>query len=43
MKQSQEGGLAEIVHVDANVIRVDFNHKLAGETLEFHIEIIDVN
>jgi FKBP-type peptidyl-prolyl cis-trans isomerase 2 len=41
--ETQEGGLAEIVHVDDEVVRVDFNHGLAGETLEFDIDIVDVN
>lgn len=41
--QTEEGDLAEIVHVDDEVVRVDFNHGLAGETLEFDIEVLDVN
>lgn len=41
--QTQDGDLAEIVHVDDEVVRVDFNHGLAGETLEFDIDVIDVN
>lgn len=40
--ETQEGGIAEIVHVDSELVRVDFNHELAGETLEFEIEIVDV-
>lgn len=41
--QTQQGGVAEIVHVDEEVVRVDFNHSLAGETLEFEIEIVTIN
>lgn len=41
--ETENGGLAEVVHVDDAVVKVDFNHSLAGETLEFYIEIVDVN
>lgn len=41
--QSQSGQPGEIVHVDDEVIRVDFNPRLAGETLEFDVEILAVN
>lgn len=41
--ETEDGGLAEVVHVDDDGVRVDFNHSLAGETLEFDIEIVDVN
>lgn len=40
--ETQEGGLAEIAHVDESIVRVDFNHALAGETLEFDVEIVEV-
>lgn len=40
--ETEDGDLAEIVHVDESVVRVDFNHALAGETLEFDLEIVDV-
>lgn len=40
--ETQDGGIAEIVHVDEEVVRVDFNHVLAGKTLEFDIEVVDV-
>jgi len=33
----------EVIHVDEEVVRVDFNPRLAGETLTFDVEIIDVN
>lgn len=41
--QTQDGNLAEIVRVGEEVVRVDFNHELAGEPLEFDIEIVNVN
>ena len=41
--EAQNGSHGEIVHVDEEVVRVDFNHHLAGETLTFEVEIIDVN
>lgn len=40
--QTQQGEIGEVVHIDSDVIRVDFNHELAGETLEFEIEILDI-
>ncbi|MCU4742877.1 FKBP-type peptidyl-prolyl cis-trans isomerase [Natronoglomus mannanivorans] len=40
--QTQQGGIGDVVHVDDESVRVDFNHELAGETLEFEIEILDV-
>ncbi|KAB1185175.1 MULTISPECIES: peptidylprolyl isomerase [Haloferax] len=41
--QTQQGGLGEIVHADDEIVRIDFNHQLAGETLIFDIEIVDAN
>lgn len=41
--QTQDGGLAEITQVGDDIVKVDFNHSLAGETLEFDVEIVDVN
>lgn len=41
--QSQNGGLAQITDVGDEVVRVDFNHQLAGETLEFDVDIVDVS
>lgn len=40
--ETEDGGIAEIVHVGDEVVRVDFNHVLAGETLEFEVEVVDV-
>jgi FKBP-type peptidyl-prolyl cis-trans isomerase 2 len=41
--QTQSGQPGEIIHVDEDTVEVDFNHSLAGETLEFEIEIIEIN
>jgi FKBP-type peptidyl-prolyl cis-trans isomerase 2 len=41
--QAQNGQNGEITQVDEDVVRVDFNPELAGETLEFDIEVVDVN
>jgi FKBP-type peptidyl-prolyl cis-trans isomerase 2 len=41
--QTAQGDFAEITHADDETVRLDFNHSLAGETLEFDIEIVDVN
>ena len=40
--QTQQGVFGEIVHVGPETVRVDFNHELAGETLEFEVEILSV-
>ena len=40
--QGQQGAIGEVVHVDDETVRVDFNHELAGETLEFDVEVVDV-
>lgn len=40
--ETENGELGKLVHVDDEVVRIDFNHDLAGETLEFEIEITDV-
>ncbi|MDH5020115.1 FKBP-type peptidyl-prolyl cis-trans isomerase [Halobacterium rubrum] len=41
--EAQNGQQGEIVHVDDENTRVDFNHELAGEALAFDVEIVDVN
>jgi FKBP-type peptidyl-prolyl cis-trans isomerase 2 len=41
--EAQNGQHGEIIHVDEETVRVDFNPELAGETLEFEIEILEVN
>ena len=39
--QRQNGQVGEVIHVDDEVVRIDFNHPLAGETLVFDVEIVD--
>ena len=41
--EAKDGQHGEVVHVDEETVRVDFNPRLAGETLTFEIEILDVN
>jgi len=41
--QAQNGQHGEVTHVDDAVVRADFNPDLAGETLEFEIEIVEIN
>ncbi|ESS04465.1 MAG: FKBP-type peptidyl-prolyl cis-trans isomerases 2 [uncultured archaeon A07HR67] len=41
--ETQDGTRGEVVHVDDEVARVDFNDPLAGETLEFDVEVLAVN
>ena len=41
--EAENGRQGEVVHVDEEVVRVDFNPRLAGETLTFDVEIVDVN
>lgn len=40
--QTEQGLPGEIVHVDPDTVRVDFNHELAGEHLEFEVEVVAV-
>ena len=35
-------GSFNVVSVDGDTVTVDFNHKLAGETLQFSVEVVDV-
>ncbi len=35
-------GPFNVVSVDETTVTVDFNHKLAGETLQFSVEVVDV-
>ena len=34
--------LSSGISVDGETVTVDFNHKLAGETLQFSVEVVDV-
>jgi peptidylprolyl isomerase len=40
--ETEDGLPGDVVEVDPDSVTVDFNHELAGETLEFELEIIDV-
>jgi peptidylprolyl isomerase len=40
--QTEEGLPGEVTEVGDESVEVDFNHELAGETLEFDVEVIDV-
>ena len=40
--QTADGSVAEILSVEDDIVRVDFNHRLAGETLTFDIEVLSV-
>lgn len=40
--QTEQGMMGEVVSIDDDVVTVDFNHELAGETLEFDIEVVGV-
>lgn len=41
--ETQNGNQGEVTDVGGDVVEVDFNSPLAGETLEFDIEIVNVN
>jgi FKBP-type peptidyl-prolyl cis-trans isomerase 2 len=41
--EAQNGQVGEVVHADEDTVRVDLNHELAGKTLAFDVEIVDVN
>ena len=41
--RTKEDGAGELVAVDSETVDIDFNHPLAGITLEFEIEILDVS
>lgn len=41
--RTQDGTQGEVVDVGEDAVRIDFNHRLAGETLQFEIEIVDIN
>jgi len=41
--QTDEGLPGLVTDVGPETVTVDFNHELAGETLEFDIEIVEVN
>lgn len=43
MIQTEQQQVGEIIHVDEEVVRIDFNHELAGETLEFDVEVVSID
>lgn len=40
--KTADGSVAEVLSIDDGTIRVDFNHRLAGEPLTFDIEVLDI-
>lgn len=40
--ETEDLGRGQVDHVGPENVRVDFNHALAGEPLEFEIEVLDV-
>lgn len=40
--ETEDRGRGLVTHVGSEVVRVDFNHALAGEQLEFDIEVLEV-
>lgn len=41
--QTLDRGIGEILAMDDDTITIDFNHQLAGKTLEFDVEVVDAN
>lgn len=41
--QTEQGELGTVTRVGSETVDVDFNHELAGEALEFDVEIVDVD
>lgn len=41
--ETQDGRQGAVVHVDEEHTRVDFNSQLAGETLTFDVEVLEVD
>jgi FKBP-type peptidyl-prolyl cis-trans isomerase 2 len=40
--RTERGLPGEVVAVEDGVVRIDFNHELAGERLVFEVEVVDV-
>jgi FKBP-type peptidyl-prolyl cis-trans isomerase 2 len=40
--RAQGGAVGTVVGIDADTVHVDFEHPLAGETLTFDIDVLDV-
>ncbi|MDL5363310.1 peptidylprolyl isomerase [Halalkalicoccus sp. NIPERK01] len=41
--QTERQQVGEIVEVTEEAVRLDFNHELAGETLEFDVEVVSID
>lgn len=41
--ETKDGSVGEVTHIDPEIVRIDFNHELAGETLEFDLEVLEVH
>ncbi len=41
-KSEQGSRIATVVDIQGETVTVDFNHPLAGETLHFEVEVVDV-
>ncbi|ADJ14018.1 FKBP-type peptidyl-prolyl cis-trans isomerase [Halalkalicoccus jeotgali] len=41
--QTENGQIGEVIDVGEDVVRIDFNHELAGETLEFDVEVVSID
>ena len=39
---TQDGAHGDVTEVDEDTVTLDFNHELAGETLEFEVEVVSV-
>ncbi len=40
--ETADGEVGRITSVDDEVVRIDFNHALAGEPLKFEVEVLDI-
>ncbi|MFU8867890.1 FKBP-type peptidyl-prolyl cis-trans isomerase [Natronococcus sp.] len=41
--ETKDGSIGEVTHIDPEIVRIDFNHELAGETLEFDLEVLEIH
>ncbi|WP_394740159.1 FKBP-type peptidyl-prolyl cis-trans isomerase [Natronococcus roseus] len=41
--ETKDGSVGEVTHIDPEIVRIDFNHELAGETLEFDLEVLEIH
>ena len=41
--ETKDGKVGEVTHIDPEILRIDFNHQLAGETLEFDLQVLEVD